>query len=93
MSPLRTIFIAPPSLEELESRLRNRGTETEQAIAVRLKTARQEMASMDFFDHIIVNDQLAEATQELVNLLVLSQGQGKGNDDEYPRGHHESTDR
>ncbi|MCL1922590.1 MAG: guanylate kinase [Propionibacteriaceae bacterium] len=72
LSPLRTIFVIPPSMDELVRRLRARGTETEEAIAARVATARQEMALTHRFDHIIVNEELAEATQELVNLLGLS---------------------
>ena len=58
------IFVAPPSFEELERRLRGRGTETEDKIQTRLKNAKGEMDYMDkpgFFDLIIVNDDLEKA--------------------------------
>ena len=72
LSPLRTIFIAPPSLVVLESRLRSRGTESEEVIISRLETAKKEMEFMDHCDHVIINDELAKSTGELVNLLGLS---------------------
>ena len=50
------IFIAPPSLEVLERRLRGRGTDSEEAIAARLERARQEFHEADFYDYLIVND-------------------------------------
>ena len=53
-----TIFIAPPSIEELERRLRGRGTETEEAIQRRMKNAEQELSRQPDFDIILVNDQL-----------------------------------
>lgn len=60
------IFIAPPSLAELESRLRKRGTETEVTIALRLENARREMQYADDYDYLIVNDRLAEADRKSV---------------------------
>lgn len=56
-----SIFIQPPSLEELARRLRHRGTETEEAIQMRLGKADFELSHADKFDHIIVNDHLADA--------------------------------
>ena len=53
-----TVFIMPPSVEELERRLRGRGTETEEKIQGRLKTALEEMKYADRYDHIVVNDEL-----------------------------------
>jgi len=71
----RFVFIAPPSYAELERRLRGRGTETEDKVQVRLKTARAEMAYLDdptkkgFFDRVIVNDDLDKAYGELEAFL------------------------
>lgn len=67
----RMVFIAPPSWKELRRRLTSRGTETKAQMARRLQTARQEMAAIDEFDHVVVNDQLGRATEELVRLLGL----------------------
>jgi len=50
------IFLAPPSLEELERRLRQRKTESEKDMEVRLATARREMEQLPLYDHVVVND-------------------------------------
>lgn len=57
--PAIFVFIAPPSVEALEERLRKRGTETEEQIAVRLENSRKEIESIndpDLYDHIIINN-------------------------------------
>ncbi len=63
------IFIMPPSIEELEKRLRSRGTESEDVIQKRLREARHEIAQKDIFDHIVVNDSLETAQAELDAIL------------------------
>ena len=63
------IFIAPPSLEELERRLRGRGTDTESAIEGRLIRARQEYQEADFYDYLIVNDDVEEAASKLSAII------------------------
>jgi guanylate kinase len=64
-----TVFIMPPSVEELERRLRGRGTETEDKIQGRLKTALEEMKYADRYDHIVVNDELDKAVSELLEIM------------------------
>lgn len=59
------IFIAPPSLIELERRLRGRGTDTEEAVQGRLARARQEYQEADFYDYLIVNDDVEKAAKQL----------------------------
>lgn len=59
------IFIAPPSLVELERRLRGRGTDTEEAVQGRLARARQEYQEADFYDYLIVNDDAEKAAKQL----------------------------
>jgi len=61
------IFIKPPSIEELEERLRNRGTEEEALIAKRMAKAEEELAYSKWFDTIIVNENLEEAKEEALN--------------------------
>ena len=61
----RRIFIMPPSVEELEQRIRTRGTNTEESIKKRLEIARQEIAASDEFDFKIVNDELKSAIAQL----------------------------
>ena len=64
------IFIMPPSFEELERRLRARGTETEESILRRLANAKGEMEHAHEYDHIIVNDDLDRAVQEFTSLIL-----------------------
>ena len=59
----------PPSFEELERRLRSRGTEDEQRIAERLRTARWELEQKGWFDHVVVNDDLDRATEEVAAII------------------------
>ncbi len=61
----RQIFVLPPSVEELERRIRDRGTDSEEAIAKRLSRAREEIAAAGEFDVRIVNDDLDQALTEL----------------------------
>jgi guanylate kinase len=63
------IFIAPPSLEELEKRLRSRGTDSEDTIQKRLKTAQVEMTHRDQFDQWLVNDDLEKAYKKLTSIV------------------------
>lgn len=63
------IFIAPPSLVELERRLRGRGTDTEEAILGRLTRARQEYQEADFYDYLIVNDDVEKAAKQLSAII------------------------
>ena len=65
-----TIFIAPPSLSELERRLRGRGTESEESLAVRLANAEKEMQAADAYTYLIVNDQLDEAVRALRAVVI-----------------------
>lgn len=65
-----SVFLAPPSWEELVARLTGRGTESPEAIERRLQTARTEMAARDEFDHVIVNSEVDQAADQLLSLLV-----------------------
>ena len=64
------IFIIPPSLEELEKRLKGRGTDTERAIEARLIRARQEYQEADFYDYLIINDDADKAAKELSAIIL-----------------------
>lgn len=64
------IFIIPPSLEELERRLKGRGTDTPRAIEARLIRARQEYKEADFYDYIIINDDAERAAKELAAIML-----------------------
>ena len=65
------IFIMPPSIEELEQRIRTRGTNTEESIARRLEIARKEIAASDEFDFKIVNDDLDSAIAQLEKAIFI----------------------
>jgi guanylate kinase len=64
-----TIFIAPPSKQELESRLRGRGQDSEEVIAERMAQAQSECSHYQEFDYIIVNDDFEQATKDLVTIV------------------------
>ena len=66
------IFIDPPSMEELERRLRGRGTETEERIRLRLETAEWELEQREWFDHVVVNDDLERASSQVAAIIEAS---------------------
>ena len=63
------VFITPPSLQELERRLRTRGSETDQQVRRRLAKARDELAAEPEFDVTVVNDDLETAAREVVEIV------------------------
>lgn len=65
-----TIFILPPSMEELENRLRGRGTETEEKIRKRLTQARAEIGRADEFEYLVTNGDLDKAAKEIVAIIT-----------------------
>ncbi|MFI3324754.1 MAG: guanylate kinase [Clostridia bacterium] len=60
-----SVFIAPPSLEVLEQRLRGRGTENEDTIQKRLNTAKQEMETVKDYDYLVINNTVKDAVEEI----------------------------
>lgn len=72
------IFIIPPSIEELGRRLQGRGTDTARAIEARLIRARQEYAEADFYDYIIINDDVERAAQELSAIITAERCRAAG---------------
>jgi guanylate kinase len=70
------IFIEPPSFEELTRRLRGRGTEDPEAQGRRIKAAYDEIKQKRIYDHILVNDDMARATDELLRILEEHTRQG-----------------
>jgi guanylate kinase len=64
------VFLSPPSLEELNRRLRRRGTETEQAMETRLENAKRELAEKEKYDYEVVNDELAEAVKKVKAIII-----------------------
>lgn len=76
-----TIFILPPSLAELERRLRDRRTDKPEVIERRLRDARGDMAHWDEFDHVIINDDLDEA---VIALEAVLKGEGDASSTDNP---------
>ena len=66
-----SLFIEPPSIKELERRLRSRGTETEESLKARVSKAAYELTFKDQFDHVILNDELPRACSEAESLIRL----------------------
>jgi guanylate kinase len=63
------VFIAPPSDDALRARLVGRGTDSAEGVEARLATAREELAARDEFAHVVVNDRLEQAIDELVEIV------------------------
>ena len=64
-----TIFLLAPSYEELEKRLRGRGTDTDQAINARLEMARQETNFVGHFDYVVVNYDIEQAAKQVLSII------------------------
>ncbi|MBO4919610.1 MAG: guanylate kinase [Erysipelotrichaceae bacterium] len=65
-----SIYIVPPSIEELERRLRERGTEDEETIMKRISKAKKEMKDTAFYEHVVCNDVLETAVQEVREIIL-----------------------
>ncbi len=66
-----SVFVMPPSLEELKRRLRGRGTDSEEVIEKRLKEALSEIERAPEYDYIVVNDQLEDAVDDFVRIISV----------------------
>ncbi|MEC1179408.1 guanylate kinase [Metasolibacillus meyeri] len=66
------IFLAPPSLSELKERLVGRGTETEDIIAKRIATAREELEMMSLYDYVVENDEVQNACDK-INAIIKAE--------------------
>ena len=64
------VFIAPPSLDALRTRLIGRGTDDEDEVAARLRVAESELAAQNEFGHVVVNDRLEDAADRLVAIVA-----------------------
>ncbi len=65
-----SIFIIPPSLEELSRRLHKRNTDSEDVIAGRLEKARAEYQEIPHYDYLVVNDSVPDAAEEIMSILT-----------------------
>ena len=66
------IFIVPPNISELKKRLKKRNTETDKIIKLRLNRIEEEMQYKNKFDHVIINNKLEIAYQELKNIILMN---------------------
>ena len=64
-----SVFVEPPTMEELENRLKKRGTESEASLRKRLDKAEYELSFAKHFDKIVLNDDLETAQQEMIDLV------------------------
>ena len=65
-----SIYIVPPSLEELERRLRARGTEDDETIMKRIAKAKKELKDTEFYEHVVCNDDLDVAVEEIRQIIL-----------------------
>ena len=68
------LFVMPPSVAELEKRLRGRGTETEEVILQRLKRAKEESVGIEKYDYLVINDDLEKCTERLHGIIEAAHG-------------------
>ena len=84
-----SIFVLPPTYEELEWRLRHRGTDAKEVIDRRLDTARREIEKYEKYDYILVNDHLEESVDQLRNIVLWERARRSGRplteEDQAPR--------
>ena len=64
------VFIMPPSLEELERRLRGRGDTSEEQIAMRMERAHWEMEQSAWYDHVVTNDDAERCADEILKIIA-----------------------
>jgi guanylate kinase len=69
MERSRLIFVKAPTKDELEKRIRYRGTETEEQLRTRMRTAEKELAVESMYDFVVINDDVPRATAELVSYI------------------------
>lgn len=74
-----TLFVTPPSIAELEKRLRGRGTETEEVIRKRLARAAEEAKGMEDYEYLVVNDDLQECVEEIHGIVKAAKRASRRN--------------
>ncbi len=74
-----TLFVTPPSIAELEKRLRGRGTETEEVIRKRLARAAEEAKGMEDYEYLVINDDLQECVEEIHSIVKAAKRASRRN--------------
>lgn len=72
-----TIFILPPSIEELRERMKKRNEDTEQEMEIRLKKARDEIMHSTFYDYIVINDDIKNAVDRIKSIIIAERHKQK----------------
>ena len=70
-----SFFLKPPSIEQLENRIRKRKSETEDVIRERLEKGEREMTMTDAYDYVILNDEIDRAAEEIISIIKEKQKQ------------------
>ena len=83
------VFLLPPSMKELERRIRGRGTETEENIAKRLGMARSEIAAGRKYGYVVVNREVEQAAREIAGILEAEHSKTRNNEDLFEVLEHE----
>ena len=78
-----SVFIMPPSMEELERRIAKRGTETQADRQLRLSKAEAEMSQADQYDHIVINQEVETAADELLDIIAAHRAAINSNKENY----------
>lgn len=73
------IFVMTPTFDELEKRLRGRGTDSESSIVTRLSSAKHELGKYSLFDYIVFNDNVEQATREVIEIISAEKRRVKNN--------------
>ncbi len=68
-----TVFIKPPNMQELENRLRSRGTEEEACVQKRLQRAKEELQLAEIYDHVLINEECGHCANSLYEIIKNSQ--------------------
>ena len=76
-----SIFVMTPTFEILEQRLRGRGTETEDSIARRLGSAKNELSQYELFDYIVFNDDLEKSVESVIDIIKAEKCKMKANEE------------
>jgi guanylate kinase len=72
-----SLFILPPSMEELHKRLKTRAEDSEEVVLKRMQKAKDEMSHFDEYDYVLINENLSETYQKIVNLINTPKSQHK----------------
>lgn len=79
-----SVFIAPPSRQDLENRLSDRGSESEETLKIRLANSLEEMKDVDYYDYLIINDRLEEAVQVMSAVILAERSRQRRSPDGKP---------